>query len=614
MMQQKTPGVYVEEVSKFPPSVAGVATAIPAFIGFTEKGERFVPVKVTSLLDYTTKFGDSCTLTIDSDGNLHGHKFVMHDSIRLFYDNGGGTCYVIPVGNYEATEFTAATYAGENNKLLTQLEKVDEITMICLPDAALLMQQDQLDSLQKTILSHCGEMKDRIAILDPKEGENLDTTMLNFRGGIGMNSLSYGVAYYPYLKTTYTKEIRFGEMLNNKKIKETAEKLKVDDTKGFGKNYTDYTTPDDCSLVIDELKNEYEKEGNRNDSLSKELDRFSDSDGDTGNGLEYNASIKNPEDFSLSAFVYNEILRQKDNEGNPLSFNEAKSQLKKIYGDEKTRYETLSNLIQKFSFVDGKIKDPEKDDLTEEEKNYLSKVQKDLAAKIKETCKPEFGNETLEKAMMVQIDKDNENCYSKALAAYQAEASVITPCGAIAGIYCATDNSKGVWQAPANVSINSVSDLTEMISEKEQRDMNVDTTSGKSVNAIRFFTGKGILVWGARTLDGNSKEWCYVSVRRLFNYIEESVQKSTAWAVFQPNDSSTWMKIQCQIENFLTSLWREGALAGATPDKAFFVNVGLGITMTADDIYNGNLIVEIGLAAVRPAEFIILQFSHKVQE
>lgn len=144
--------------------------------------------------------------------------------------------------------------------------------------------------------------------------------------------------------------------------------------------------------------------------------------------------------------------------------------------------------------------------------------------------------------------------------------------------------------------------------------MNVDTTSGKSVNAIRFFTGKGILVWGARTLDGNSNEWRYVSVRRLFNYIEESVQKSTAWAVFQPNDSSTWMKIQCQIENFLTSLWREGALAGATPDKAFFVNVGLGVTMTADDIYNGNLIVEIGLAAVRPAEFIILQFSHKVQE
>lgn len=613
MMQQKTPGVFVEEVSKFPPSVAGVATAIPAFIGFTENGETFKPVKVTSLLDYTTKFGGSCKLTIDDEGYLHGHKFVMHDSIRLFYDNGGGTCYVIPVGNYEATDFAAETYTGKKNELLTQLEKVDEITMICMPDAALLMQQDQLDSLQKTILLHCGEMKDRIAILDPKKGENLDMTMLNFRGGIGMNSLSYGVAYYPYLKTTYTKEIGFGEMLNNKTIEKTAEKLKVDDTEGFGKNYTGYTTPANCSQVIQELTNEYNKEIDRIEPLLEELNNFFDNDDDTGNGLEYKGSIKNPEVFSLSAFVYNEILSQKDNEGNPLSLTEAKSQLEKKYGDEKARYETLSNLIQKFTFADGKINEPKKDDLTEEEKNHLSTVQEDLAAKIKE-ARQGFGNETLEKAMIVQIDKANENYYSKALAAYQEEASVITPCGAIAGIYCATDNSKGVWQAPANISIASVSDVTEMISDREQEDMNVDTSAGKSVNAIRFFTGKGILVWGARTLDGNSNEWRYVSVRRLFNYVEESVQKSTAWAVFQPNDSSTWMKIQCQIENFLTSLWREGALAGATPDKAFFVNVGLGVTMTADDIYNGNLIVEIGLAAVRPAEFIILQFSHKVQE
>ena len=115
-------------------------------------------------------------------------------------------------------------------------------------------------------------------------------------------------------------------------------------------------------------------------------------------------------------------------------------------------------------------------------------------------------------------------------------------------------------------------------------------------------------------MDGNSNEWKYIPVRRLFNYIEESVQKSTSWAVFQPNDANTWVKIQCQIENFLTSLWRDGALAGSTPDKAFYVKVGLNETMTSDDILNGNLIVEIGLAAVRPAEFIVLKFSHKVQE
>ena len=156
--------------------------------------------------------------------------------------------------------------------------------------------------------------------------------------------------------------------------------------------------------------------------------------------------------------------------------------------------------------------------------------------------------------------------------------------------------------------------VTRPINDTIQSGLNIDETGGLSVNAIRVFTGKGTLIWGARTLDGNDNEWRYIPVRRLFNYIEESVQKSTAWAVFQPNDANTWVKIKCQISNFLTGLWREGALAGATPDEAYFVNVGLGITMTEDDIYNGNLKVEVGLAAVRPAEFIVLTFSHKVQE
>ncbi len=136
----------------------------------------------------------------------------------------------------------------------------------------------------------------------------------------------------------------------------------------------------------------------------------------------------------------------------------------------------------------------------------------------------------------------------------------------------------------------------------------------KSINAIRFFSGKGILIWGARTLKGNDNEWRYIPVRRLFNYVEESVQESTEWAVFSPNNQNTWTKIKSQIENFLTNIWRAGGLAGATSAEAFYVNVGLNSTMDAQDILEGRLIVEIGMAAVRPAEFIILRFSHKLQE
>ena len=194
------------------------------------------------------------------------------------------------------------------------------------------------------------------------------------------------------------------------------------------------------------------------------------------------------------------------------------------------------------------------------------------------------------------------------------EFSLIPPSGAVAGIYARVDNARGVWKAPANESINSVSGPAEQVTADEQSNLNVDAVAGKSINAIRSFTGKGTLVWGARTLMGNDNEWRYVSVRRFFNMVEESCKKSTEPFVFEPNDANTWVKVQGMIENFLTVLWRQGALQGAKPEHAFYVAVGLGKTMTALDILEGRMIVEIGMAVVRPAEFIILQFSHKMAE
>ena len=191
---------------------------------------------------------------------------------------------------------------------------------------------------------------------------------------------------------------------------------------------------------------------------------------------------------------------------------------------------------------------------------------------------------------------------------------VLPPTPAVAGVIAATDATRGVWKAPANVALTSVFDVTDFVTDGEQANMNIDPATGKSVNAIRPFTGKGILVWGARTLDGNSSEWKYISVRRFFIMVEESTKKATAAFVFEPNDANTWIKVRAMIENYLTLLWREGALAGSKPEHAFFVKCGLGQTMTAQDILDGKLIVEIGMAAVRPAEFIILRFMHKLQE
>ena len=189
----------------------------------------------------------------------------------------------------------------------------------------------------------------------------------------------------------------------------------------------------------------------------------------------------------------------------------------------------------------------------------------------------------------------------------------LPPSSAMAGIYARVDSNRGVWKAPANVGVMSIVGPDKKVTNQEQDGLNMDT-SGKSINAIRTFAGKGTLVWGARTLAGNDNEWKYIPVRRFFNMVEESVKKATAQFVFEPNDANTWVKVRAMIENFLTLQWRDGALAGAKAEDAFFVKVGLGQTMTAQDILEGRMNVEIGMAAVRPAEFIILKFSHKMQE
>ncbi|OAD91963.1 phage tail protein [Aequorivita soesokkakensis] len=203
--------------------------------------------------------------------------------------------------------------------------------------------------------------------------------------------------------------------------------------------------------------------------------------------------------------------------------------------------------------------------------------------------------------------------YNKIKSELEQQYVTLPPSSAMAGIYARVDSNRGVWKAPANESVSACVEPSIKITHEAQQDLNIHTT-GKSINAIRSFTEKGILVWGSRTLAGNDNEWKYVPVRRFFNMVEESVEKATAQFVFEPNDANTWVKVRAMIENFLILQWRAGALAGAKPEQAFYVRVGLGETMTADDILNGIMNIEIGMAAVRPAEFIVLKFSHKMQE
>ena len=178
------------------------------------------------------------------------------------------------------------------------------------------------------------------------------------------------------------------------------------------------------------------------------------------------------------------------------------------------------------------------------------------------------------------------------------------PSGAMAGIYARTDVERGVHKAPANEVIRGCTGLSCAYNEKEQ-----DVLNPIGVNLIRAFTGRGIRVWGARTISSNGL-WKYLNVRRLFIYVEESIKANTNWVVFEPNSSGLWGRVSRTIENFLATCWRDGALAGSSPSEAFFVECG-PTTMTQDDIDNGRLICQIGIAPVKPAEFVIFRITQK---
>lgn len=465
MPTYKTPGVFVEEKSTLPPSVAEVSTAVPAFIGYTEKrpvGETPAVLRINTLLEFEQQFGGPCptpyTIAVDLAGNLsvlvRGRKdaadpeFLLYYQLSHHFKNGGGSCYIVSVGDYSASPTKAAIEKG-----IERLALEDEPTLILLTDAVSLKAVDYHD-LCKMALAQCQTLGDRFAIFDVKRNAPPADDVQIFRDGMGTKSLAYGAAYYPYLETTLS-------------------------------------------------------------------------------------------------YAYDETT-------------------------------VLINL-------------PSSSGTT--------------------SAAPAMGQpQSTSDATLASLKSTDTGLYNRTKAFLATQRVTLPSSGAIAGIYASTDRERGVWKAPANVSITAVIGPVKKITDDTQESLNVDPSAGKSINAIRAFSGKGTLVWGARTLAGNDNEWRYISVRRLFIMIEESARKSTAFAVFEPNDLTTWLKVKGMIDSFLYGLWERGGLAGSKAESAYFVNVGLGKTMTSQDILEGRMIVEIGIAAVRPAEFIILRFSHKLQE
>jgi phage tail sheath protein FI len=533
--------VYVEEISTLPPSVAEVSTAVPAFIGCTAMGptpdgKKVIPVvrRINTLLDYETLFGDANPVgfTVASDGSVSrtdpkGFEYLMYYSLSLYFQNGGGSCYIVSIGNYKTTPTADHFAAG-----LTALEKEDEPTLILLTEAVNLAAPDYYTICQKA-LAQCEKLGDRFAILDVPT-DSVD----DFRNKIGTESLMYAAAYYPYLQTSITYLYNEGEVKLPAANAGSASGKKV-----FGAN----------GIVVT----------NTSDAVKVTI---------VGAG----AAIT----FATTAKL--------------LTINGVTGKTGKDIVDAWTAWKAdTTNKTQNFDIaING---------------DGSGAVDPGDSVALESQSAPDAGK-------LSSIKSSNTALYNQVKTTLGQQRVTLPPSAAIAGVYASVDRDRGVWKAPANVSLSAVIGPVRKINTDEQDKLNIDETAGKSINAIRAFTGKGTLVWGARTLAGNDNEWRYISVRRLFNMIEESTQKATSFAVFEPNDATTWLKVKAMIESYLYGLWQQGALAGPTPEDAYFVNVGLGKTMTPQDVLEGRMIVEIGAAAVRPAEFIILRFTHKLQQ
>jgi uncharacterized protein len=674
----KTPGVYVEEISVFPPSIAQVETAVPAFIGYTDRAAlngkdlHLKPTRVRSLAEFEQAFGGGPkveveAIELDNANNVTKTElntgFLMYDSLRLFFANGGSKCYIISIGLYpdstddaDAAEFTAG---------LEVLRKEDEPTLILFPDAVLLG-DDKLYSLQQAALAQCADLQDRFVIMDlyrTTAAKTLDDRVEEFRDKIGIRNLMYGAAYVPYLETNLEKKVSYRHLQGH--IKRNGADIDLKGLAVHPETVTSITMVENAISDVDELATLIGAgglEGMETGYLAKENDfktKINDPNGD----------IDQQRDAyrDLLLFIFNQLKNIPDaitvNTGNKFSSHTpAAGEKKQRYLIDETKKSTtdgtlyqaakeLNSLVQHTGRIGTAAQSTAIKTAVNfttlsanwgsfanagNEDDYYPLTPSGNAAAQNEARRSNMNSGAQKAALVMKTvlagisDLEEsasgfEETYEAALAATfpllktilrRAKNAVteMPPSGAIAGVYADVDASRGVFKSPANVSLNEVIGVTTLISKDEQEDLNVDVVAGKSINAIRPFTGKGILVWGARTLAGNDNEWRYISVRRFFNMVEESAKKATERFVFEPNDATTWTKVKTMIENFLINQWRGGALAGATPDNAFFVKVGLGQTMTAQDVLEGYMIVEIGMAVVRPAEFIILRFSHKMQE
>nr|DAF70611.1 MAG TPA: tail sheath protein [Caudoviricetes sp.]DAK73159.1 MAG TPA: tail sheath protein [Bacteriophage sp.] len=660
----KTPGVYVNEIPSFPPSIAQVATAVPIFIGYsqvaTRNGKSVVnqAIRISSLVQYVQYFGAdfpnlTANVALNADNSVDmvsiSPRYQLYNAVRMFYSNGGVNCYILSVGTYKNDGSVLITDFIDAGKIraFEVLRKEDEPTLIVIPDAILFGAND-FNNLATTSLKACADLQDRFTILDILNGDqersydNADVVTV-FRNGIGSANLNYGAAYYPWLRSSLSYSFSYRNIQIQKPAGTNVP------TKDIITNNVFVTQIDRAVTDLNTHINTFVNTPGFGApfNVAPYLGAITDAYGlipSTSDKPEMTLRLSYIKDMILGFVALNSTLT--DSDPSHIYGGRTTKDIHSSYiraGADTIDISPMDQLIRELLLLDESFPGgavgaaiaanftpafPNATGVAADPTIYGTPAPADAAAAVK-YIRTRVNNlySSVVNSVMAFISEvnlrlqnlelqlnDSSSIYSNITVAIANQGIVVPPSGALAGIYASVDGTRGVWKAPANVSVNTIVEPLVNVDDNTQEDLNIDTDSGKSINAVRAFTGKGILVWGARTLDGNSNDFRYISVRRFYIMVEESVKKAAMQFVFEPNDGNTWVRVRAMIENYLTNLWRQGALAGPKPEQAFYVKVGLGQTMTFDDILNGKMIIEIGMAPVRPAEFIILRFSQIQQQ
>lgn len=605
MAEYLSPGVYVEEFESGAKPMEGVGTSTAGFVGLAKRGPvEGVPQLITNFSDFCRTYGDYLSQT-----EFGNYRFLAY-AVESFFVNGGSRCFVSRVAPPDAKCADGYAPAKENAVLTFRAKNPgtwgNEISIFCRASSKAKTQvleiQNTPEGKKYRVKNGAGFQVGDIVVFTDKDTaiynrviKNQDN-MISFEKDYPDSVIDQNLLPAKVISTCeFTLEVRYKditEIYENASFNQTAANFIEKMTSKSDLITVSYQAASKTAVLAEkkDVKKDKKEGTDKPDATDKAgspapasadafvapiaelgMDAVSMTGGSNGSvgtisagdfiGVDNGAGKRT----GIQSFVDNDVVSIIAVPG----VTDPNVQL--------TLVAHCENLASRFAVLD---------------------IPRD-AKKIQDVT-----------AHRDMFDSDYAAMYHPWLEVFDPldkKNIAIPPSGAMMGIYARSDNTRGVHKAPANEVVRACVGLDCQFNKGEQ-----DILNPKGVNLIRSFPGQGIRVWGARTVSGNPS-WKYINVRRLFIFIEESIKANTSWAVFEPNDTALWVRVQRTISVFLTNLWRNGSLAGTSPEEAFFVNIGRN-TMTQDDIDNGRLVCVIGVAPVKPAEFVIFRITQKTSD